>query len=89
MKKGHYSSEAIILNSFDYGESDRILAFYTKEFGKLRGIAKGARRSKRRFVGNICPPSYVNLLFTAETENSRWSKRRALFTGFPSLRETS
>src|SRR3990170_904561 len=64
MRKGHYSTEAIILNSFDYGESDRILAFYTKEFGKLRGIAKGARRSKRRFVGNICPPSYVNLLFS-------------------------
>ena len=53
MRKGHYSTEAIILNSFDYNESDRILAFYTKEFGKLRGIAKGARRSKRRFVGNI------------------------------------
>ncbi len=63
MKRGLYRAEAVILNSFDYGESDRILTFYTLEYGKLKGIAKGARRSKRRFVGNIEPASLVRLIF--------------------------
>lgn len=63
MKRGLYGAEAVILNSFDYGESDRILTFYTLEHGKLKGIAKGARRSKRRFVGNIEPASLVRLIF--------------------------
>src|SRR3972149_3686105 len=86
MRKGHYSTEAIILHSFDYGESDRILAFYTKEFGKHTGIAKGARRSKRRFVGNICPPSYVNLLFYRGNNDLAMVEEASLIYGFPELK---
>lgn len=63
LKKGSYRTEAIILNSFDYSESDRILAFYTREYGKIKGIAKGARRSKKRFVGNLEPLSRIMLIF--------------------------
>jgi len=63
MKRGHYVTEAIILDSFDYGESDRILAFCTKGFGKVKGIAKGARRSRKRFVGRLEPGSCINLFF--------------------------
>ncbi|MBI5492460.1 MAG: DNA repair protein RecO [Deltaproteobacteria bacterium] len=63
MKRGLYRAQAIILNSFDYGESDRIIAFYTLEHGKIKGIAKGARRSKKRFVGNLEPGSLINLIF--------------------------
>ncbi len=63
MKRGLYRAEAVILNSFDYGESDRILTFYTLEHGKIKGIAKGARRSKRRFVGNLEPASIIRLIF--------------------------
>ena len=55
-------TDAIILGTLDYGESDRIVTFYSREFGKLSGIAKGARRSKRRFVGNLDPPSHTKLL---------------------------
>ena len=39
----------IVLKTLDYGESDRIITFYTADFGKIRGIAKGAKRSRRRF----------------------------------------
>jgi len=31
------------------GESDRLVDFYTLEFGKVRGVAKGARRVRSRF----------------------------------------
>ncbi|OGQ27673.1 MAG: DNA repair protein RecO [Deltaproteobacteria bacterium RIFCSPHIGHO2_02_FULL_42_44] len=60
---GHFKTEAIVLKSMDYGESDRIITFYTLEFGKVKGIAKGARNSKKRFVNNLEPFSYINLLF--------------------------
>jgi len=63
VKRGHYTTEAVALNSVDYGESDRIVTFYTEDHGKLGGIAKGARRSRRRFVGNLDPLCHVRLLF--------------------------
>lgn len=55
-------TDAIILGAIDYGESDRIVTFYSRELGKINGIAKGARRSKRRFVGNLDTPSHTRLL---------------------------
>src|SRR3972149_3851703 len=60
---GHFTTEAIVLNSMDYGESDRIVTLYTLGFGKVRGIAKGAKRSRKRFVNKLEPFSYINLLF--------------------------
>jgi DNA repair protein RecO (recombination protein O) len=62
-KRGYYKADAVILNTFDYAESDRIVTFFTKEEGKLGGIAKGARRSRRRFVGNLEPLSRTGLLY--------------------------
>jgi DNA repair protein RecO (recombination protein O) len=56
-------TEAIILNCRDYGESDRIIAFYSETAGMLKGIAKGARRSKKRFVHTFEPCSLVRLTY--------------------------
>lgn len=63
MKRGTYRARAVVLGSIDYGESDRILTFYTLEQGKLKGIAKGARRSRKRFVGNLDPLSHINIVY--------------------------
>jgi DNA repair protein RecO (recombination protein O) len=46
-------SEALILRSVDFGESDRILHLLVPEAGRLTAIAKGARRSVRRFSGTL------------------------------------
>ncbi|MCX7636189.1 MAG: DNA repair protein RecO, partial [Syntrophales bacterium] len=51
--KTTYRTDAIVLKSNDYGEADQIVSFYTREFGKMKGIAKGARRSRRRFVNAL------------------------------------
>ena len=63
MRSSHKTT-AIILNSLDYGESDRIVTFYTGEFGKLKGIAKGARRSKKRFPNALEPFSLLHVIFS-------------------------
>ncbi len=45
--------EALLLRSVDFGESDRIVHLLTEDAGRLTAIAKGARRSKRRFPGTL------------------------------------
>lgn len=43
-------SPAIIMRVRDFSESDLLITFFTADKGLLKGIAKGARRSKKRFV---------------------------------------
>ncbi|HEU4400526.1 MAG TPA: DNA repair protein RecO [Candidatus Polarisedimenticolia bacterium] len=56
-------SEAFVLRSQPLGESDRVVTFLTRKVGKLRGVAKGARRSHRRFGSNLEPLSRVRLSY--------------------------
>ena len=65
-----HRTEAIVLRLFDYGESDRIVTFYTAGFGKLRGIAKGARRSRKRFANALEPFSCSQILFSSRGPDS-------------------
>jgi DNA repair protein RecO (recombination protein O) len=58
-----FTADAIVLHSFNYGESDKIVTFFTRDFGKLKGIAKGARRSKKRFQNALDLFSHLRLLF--------------------------
>lgn len=48
-----YSTEAIILRRTDSGEADRVLTLMTPEVGKVRVIAKGARKITSRKAGHI------------------------------------
>lgn len=44
---------ALVLDSRDYGESDKIITFFCQEIGRLTVIAKGAHRSKKRFINKL------------------------------------
>ena len=57
------SSPAIVLRSWAYGESDKIVSLLTRDFGKIRGIAKGAKRSRKRFLNVLEPFTLVQLRF--------------------------
>lgn len=46
-------SAAVVIGSFPLGESDRIVTFYSRDFGKIRGVAKAARRMRSRFSGAL------------------------------------
>jgi|GEM_PF-1181080 len=45
--------KAFIINKTDYGESDIIITLFSASRGKISCIAKGAKRSRRRFPGSI------------------------------------
>ena len=52
----------MVLRSIRFGEADRILHLYSRERGRLNGIAKGVRRVKSRFGGRLEPLFRVQLL---------------------------
>ncbi len=70
MRKPPLKTPAFVIHFLNYGESDRIVTFFTREFGKLKGIAKGARRSRKRFSNAIEPFSHSMILFSRRDENS-------------------
>jgi DNA repair protein RecO (recombination protein O) len=49
------ASEALLLRTVAYGESDAIVTVLTESDGKLTALARGARKSKRRFAGSLEP----------------------------------
>jgi DNA repair protein RecO (recombination protein O) len=53
--------EAVVLRHLDWGEADRLLTLYTREKGKIRAVAKGARRLKSRKAGHLEPFTRVTL----------------------------
>jgi DNA repair protein RecO (recombination protein O) len=50
-----YTTDAIVLSRFDYGEADRIMTLITPGLGKLKAIAKGIRRPTSRIGGSLEP----------------------------------
>ncbi len=51
------------MRSRPYGESDKIVTFLSLDFGKLTGIAKGAKNSRRRFANCLDPLTVVRVHF--------------------------
>src|ERR1700693_3918949 len=61
-------SEAIVLRGFPLGEGDRLVSFLDRQFGKLRGVARGARLPKSRFGSTLELLSYIRIWYF-EREN--------------------
>lgn len=53
--------QAFVLSSSDYGESDRIVSLFTLEHGRLKGFARGARNSRKRFGPALEPLARIDL----------------------------
>jgi DNA repair protein RecO (recombination protein O) len=58
-----YTSEALILRTYKLAEADRIVVFLTKDRGKKRGVAKGARRARSRFTGALEPMTRAGVAY--------------------------
>lgn len=56
-----FRAEAIVLRHSDQGEADRLLTLYTREQGKVRAVAKGARKIASRKAGHLEPFTHVKL----------------------------
>lgn len=56
-------SDAIILRSYPLGEADRLVSFLSRTTGRLRGVARGARRPRSRFGSTLEPLSHIRIWF--------------------------
>ena len=63
MIDGHCSSEAVVLRSYPLRDNDVIAVLYTRHFGRVSGVARGALRTRSRFAGKLDPLSWVEASF--------------------------
>lgn len=60
--------EAVVLRHSDWGEADRVLNLYSLQRGKLRAVAKGARKLHSRKAGHLEPFTRVALVLARGRE---------------------
>jgi DNA repair protein RecO (recombination protein O) len=53
----------LILRTYKLGEADRIVVFLTRDRGKKRGVAKGARRQRSRYIGALEPMTRAGVAY--------------------------
>ncbi len=58
---GIIKTEAIILKQFDLGEADKIITFYTRDYGKVRAAVKGVRKTKNSLSGLVQSFNYCEI----------------------------
>jgi DNA repair protein RecO (recombination protein O) len=56
-----FRAASVVLRHSDWGEADRLLILYTRELGKVRALAKGARKLASRKAGHLEPFTHVAL----------------------------
>jgi DNA repair protein RecO (recombination protein O) len=57
-----YKEQGVVLRSTKLGEADKIVTVMTQGSGKVRGVAKGIRKTTSRFGGRLEPFTHVNLM---------------------------
>lgn len=57
-----YTTTGIVLHNQDLGETDKIVTLYTQKFGKIRGVAKGVRKTTSKFGSSIEIFTYADYL---------------------------
>ncbi len=80
-------SESIITRTWEFGETDLLVSFFTADRGRLKGVAKGARKSSRRFAN--CLDSFCLTRLEYERKSGRdlyFLHSGKLIHGFPGLR---
>ncbi len=56
-----FNAEAIVLRHRDWGEADRLVTLYTRQRGKIRAVAKGARKVRSRKAGHLQPFTQITI----------------------------
>ena len=80
-------SESIVTRTWEFGETDLLVSFFTTDRGRLKGVAKGARKSSRRFAN--CLDSFCLTRLEYERKSGRdlyFLHSGKLIHGFPELR---
>jgi DNA repair protein RecO (recombination protein O) len=58
-----FSSEAVVLRTWPVHEADLIVSIFTRDYGRVRGVAKSALKSRKRFGGSLEPMTVARAWF--------------------------
>jgi DNA repair protein RecO (recombination protein O) len=58
-----FSSEAVVLRTWPVHEADLIVSFFTRDYGRVKGVAKSALKSRKRFGGALEPMTLARAWF--------------------------
>ncbi len=87
MVASRYETEALVLSTTEHGESDQIVTFFTQSSGRVTAIAKGAKKSKKRFVNKLEQFSFLRIVYQQKNNNSlSFLSEAELHTAFIHLR---
>lgn len=59
-----HTGEAIVLRTWPFQEADLLVSLFTREHGRIKGVARHAMRSRRRFGGALEPMTHVRATWT-------------------------
>lgn len=81
-------TEAIVLDCRDHGEADVIVTFFCRDIGRVSAIAKGAKRSQKRFVNKLELFTFLHITYSEPTNSSLLFLNDAeLYASFINLRK--
>lgn len=60
---GFCKTQAVALKRVDYGNSSQIATLYTRDYGKIRVLARGSKRAEKKSPGSIDLFSYLEIVF--------------------------
>jgi DNA repair protein RecO (recombination protein O) len=80
-----FRSEAVVLKRTDFGEADRLLTLYSLDQGKIKAIAKGARKPQSRKTGHVELFMRSNFLF-AKGRDMNIITQAEMVEAYPALR---
>jgi DNA repair protein RecO (recombination protein O) len=72
-----YEAEAVVLRQYSLSDSDRIIIFVTREYGKIRAVAQGVKRLQSRIAGCLEPLNHIRLEFFAKEGRELHQVRQA------------
>lgn len=80
-------SDALVLDTTDHGESDLIVVLFTRDSGRIAAIAKGAKKSKKRFVNKLEIFTFLHIHYQQKSQkNLAFLSEAELHTSFYNLR---
>ncbi len=77
----------VVLRCRDFSETSKIVIFYTRDFGKVRVVAKGAKRKKSEFLGILEPLSVLEIVYIERRGGLHILKEAHLMDSHLELRE--
>ncbi|MEJ2690388.1 MAG: DNA repair protein RecO [Deltaproteobacteria bacterium] len=87
--KSELQTRAVVLREMDHGDSDKIITFYGVNSGRLTCIAKGAKRSKKRFVNKLEMFTALDLTYVSKMQGLSRLEHAETVAHYPQLRSDS